>query len=131
MKMTSLRFDLPNRSIVYTGDTGSSSSVEKLAQDADILISEVMDVDEAIARVKRSDPDISQPVLEMVSEHLRAHHVSPEQVGEMAARANVGKVVLTHLSPPMHEQHEMDLYIDSVGKTFDGEVLIANDLDRF
>lgn len=127
----SLRFDLPGRSIAYTGDTGPSSAVEDLAQGADVLISEVMDVDRAIARVKHLDPDIAQPWLEMVSTHLRAHHVSPEQVGEMAARANVGKVVLTHLAPPMHEQDEMDVYIGRVGKTFDGDVVVANDLDRF
>src|SRR3546814_19392211 len=37
----SFRFDTPDRSLVYTGDTGPSVAVERLAQNADILISEI------------------------------------------------------------------------------------------
>src|SRR6185295_18150133 len=39
----SFRFDLPDRSIVYTGDTGPSDAVTALAKGADILVSELID----------------------------------------------------------------------------------------
>ena len=32
----SFRFDAPDRSIVYTGDTGPSENVERLARNADL-----------------------------------------------------------------------------------------------
>ena len=38
-KSLSFRFDLPGRSIVYTGDTGPSAAVETLAKGADLLVS--------------------------------------------------------------------------------------------
>src|SRR3546814_11023405 len=39
----SFRFDTPDRSIVYTGDTGPSVAVERLAQNADMLLSDIVD----------------------------------------------------------------------------------------
>ena len=48
-KSLSFRFDMPDRSIVYTGDTGPSTNVERLAKGADILVSEVSDIDRIVA----------------------------------------------------------------------------------
>lgn len=127
----SFRFDLPNRSIVYTGDTGPSEAVENLASDADLLISEVMDIDLTIDRIRAVNPNIPQQVFDGIVNHLRSHHVTPQQVGEMATRANVRGVVLTHVSPLMIEPEEQEFYRAQVNETYDGEVTIANDLDSF
>ena len=48
----SFRFDLEDRSIVYTGDTGPSDAVVDLAKGADILISEMIDVDAVLAQMR-------------------------------------------------------------------------------
>src|SRR3546814_19854613 len=45
----SFRFDTPDRSIVYTGATGPSVAVERLAKNADIMISEIVHPIAAIA----------------------------------------------------------------------------------
>ncbi len=127
----SFRFDLPDRSIVYTGDTGPSEAVEKLARDADILVSEMMDMDWAVANLLHENPTMPQPVFERVASHLRAHHLTPVQVGEMASRANVSKVVITHFSPGYTDPELVSGYERQVRTAFDGEVVIANDLDRF
>ena len=47
----SFRFDLPDRSIVYTGDTGPSPDVLDLARGADLLVSEVIDPEEVLTRL--------------------------------------------------------------------------------
>lgn len=127
----SFRFDLADRSIVYTGDTGPSAAVENLAKDVDLLISEVMDVDLTINRIREENPNIPQQAFDGVVNHLRSHHVSPQQVGEIARRAGATKVVLTHVSPLMLEAEEQDFYASQVQKTFTGDVTIANDLDGF
>ena len=127
----SFRFDLPDRSIVYTGDTGPSEAVEELARDAHILVSEMMDMDWAVANLRHENPTMPQPVFERVASHLRAHHLTPGQVGEMATRANVGKVVITHFSPGYTDPKLVDGYVQQVRTYYDGDVVIANDLDRF
>ena len=51
-------------------------------------------------------------------------HLTPSEAGEMAARAGVGTLVLTHLYP---ECEGIDL-IGQCRKTFGGPVLVAKDL---
>lgn len=127
----SFRFDLPGRSIVYTGDTGPSTAVEELAQGADLLVAEMMDVEDTIASVRRQAPNMPAPALMGMERHLRDHHLLPGDVGEMASRAGVGAVVVTHFagrerSDPMHLE-----YLRQIAEHFDGPVVIANDLDEF
>jgi len=127
----SFRFDLPGRSIVYTGDTGPSTAVEELAQGADLLVAEMMDVEDTIASVRRQAPNMPAPALLGMERHLRDHHLLPGDVGEMASRAGVGAVVVTHFAgrergDPMHLE-----YLRQIAEYFDGPVVIANDLDEF
>ena len=81
-KSLSFRFDMPDRSIVYTGDTGPSINVEKLAKGADILVSEVIDVDKIIAIMRHTRPDIGAEQMAHLVEHQRTQHLSPDEVGE-------------------------------------------------
>ncbi|MGC1374069.1 MAG: MBL fold metallo-hydrolase [Candidatus Sulfotelmatobacter sp.] len=54
MKSYSYRFETPYGAIVFTGDTGPSPAVEALAKGADVLISEVEDLDATeISRITR------------------------------------------------------------------------------
>ncbi len=127
----SLRFDLPGRSIVYTGDTGPSPVVEELAQGADLLVAEMMDVPDTIATIRRNNPNMPTAVATGMERHLSDHHLLPVDVGKMASRANVGAVVVTHFAgrergDPVH----LD-YLRQIAEQFDGPVVIANDLDTF
>ena len=54
----SFRFDMPDRSIVFTGDTGPSEAVQTLAKGADLLVSEITDPDAELASLKAAHPDI-------------------------------------------------------------------------
>jgi ribonuclease BN (tRNA processing enzyme) len=55
-------------------------------------------------------------------------HISPEQVGTMAQRAGVKKVVLTHLPQSKDPQDDYQRYADEVKRSFSGEVVVAKDL---
>ena len=127
----SFRFDLPNRSIVYTGDTGPSPAVEQLAKGADLLVSEMIDLPATLENVRRNSPDMPPPAFEGVRQHLSRHHLSPEQVGELAARAAVKRVVVTHLVPGSMSAADKARYLADIRKNFAGPVEIANDLARY
>jgi ribonuclease BN (tRNA processing enzyme) len=130
-KSLSFRFDLANRSIVYTGDTGPSEAIEILAKGADLLVSEMMDIDAVLGNIRRNEPEMPRRQLDGIEWHLRAHHLLPRQVGEMASRAGVDEVVVTHVAPNVASAELAGRYVDEIGETFDGEVVIANDLDKF
>lgn len=133
-KSFAYRFDLPDRSIVFTGDTGPSESIEKLAQGAELLVSEMMDIPLTIEKLKRTNAERESPVpdsvLESVFQHLRDHHVTAQQVGEMAAGAGVKAVVVSHFVGK-EDAKSQAAYLAEIAAEFDGEVTIAKDLDRY
>lgn len=130
-KSLSFRFDMDDRSIVYTGDTGPSEAVEKLARNADILVSEMMDIPAVLDAIRVVNPNMPQQQLDGIEWHFRAHHVLPHQVGEMAANAGVDQVVVTHMVPNIENEEMAARYRTEISKTFDGKIVIASDLDRF
>ena len=130
----SYRFDMPDRAIVYTGDTGPSAAVETLAYHADLLVSEVVDADYILAQIKAERPetplvpgDPQEPTPATIH-HMRAEHLSPENVGLLAQHAGVTHLVLTHqeLKPGMDRET-----VARVARNFKGTISLAKDLDRF
>jgi len=127
----SFRFDLPDRAIVYTGDTGPSEAVERLAKGADLLVTEMIDFDRTVAEIRRVSPNMPPAAMTGIQTHLRDHHVTPKQVGEMARAAGVKAVVVTHLAAPAIDGGIALEYQAAIGRHYAGPVAIARDLDSF
>ena len=121
----SFRLDLADRSIVYTGDTGPSEAVERLAKNADILFSEVIDTDAAIASLRLANPSFTDAQVAAIAPHFSEQHLTPEAVGLLAARAGVRHLVLTHNASVGLES------LGDIRKNFNGVIHIASDLDHF
>lgn len=126
-----LRFDLPDRSIVYTGDTGPSAAVEKLAQGADLLVSEMIDADRTVAEVRRNTPNAPPQATAAIEAHLRAHHLAPEDVGKLAEAAHVKAVVVTHFVAPHADAGTLLGFLGQIRQHFAGPTVIARDLESF
>jgi len=126
----SYRIEAGGRSIVFTGDTGQSRNVEMLARDADILVSEVMDREAVEAALKRistlSEADIAAFLI-----HMDQDHLTPGQIGLLAANARVKAVVLTHLVPGLDGEKDVDGYIRGIKNSYHGPVTVARDLQKF
>lgn len=89
------------KAAVFAGDTDYSTSLVRLAKEADVLVTEC------------SFPD----------DRKVAGHLTPSLAGKIAQEADVEKLVLAHLYPPCDE-------VDIVGqcrKTYSGEVVVAED----
>jgi len=128
----SFRFDTPDRSIVYTGDTGPSSAVAELARGADLLVSEVIDLDAVLANIRASRPNLTPELLKDIGGHLSTHHLTPAQVGELAATAGAKAVVLTHLvAGPTISEAQQQAWKDVIAAQFDGPVSVAQDLQDY
>jgi len=126
----SLRFDTPDRSIVFTGDTGPSESLVELAKDADILVSEVIDIEQALAWVQRKYRMPETATAPLVT-HMRKQHLTPEDVGKIATAAGVRMVVLSHIVMAPDAEKDLRHFTDRVRLEYDGPVLAGNDLQEF
>jgi len=129
----SYRFDLADRSIVYTGDTGPSEALVDLAQGADLLVSEMIDVDAVLAAMGLAGGRGQAPGAAPTgfAWHMHAHHMTPVQVGELAQRAGVGRLVITHYAPAPSSNGPPQAWIDAIAASFDGPVELATDLGRY
>ncbi|MDE1147613.1 MAG: MBL fold metallo-hydrolase [Azospirillaceae bacterium] len=89
------RFDTPQGSVVFTGDTGPSDAVTELAKGADVLVTEIMDLASVSAAITQR---LGARQLDGMLNHMRKEHLTAEDVGRMAQKAGVKKVILTHFS---------------------------------
>jgi ribonuclease BN (tRNA processing enzyme) len=118
------RFDGPDRSIVFSGDTSRSESLIALAMNADVLVHEVEDMS-AVERLIRSMPGRN---VELGLKHHYETHTSMEDVGKIATAAKVKKLVLSHLGPFADDPELPDLLRKTIAKDFSGEIVVGNDL---
>lgn len=95
----------PTARLVYTGDTGLDEALVTFATGCDLLLAECS-VPEPIAGVQ---------------------HLTPGMAGELAARTEARRLVLTHFYPPVEAVDIAAL----VAQQFAGPVTLANDGGRF
>jgi ribonuclease BN (tRNA processing enzyme) len=126
----SYRFESKDRTIAFTGDTGPSEDVVQMAQGADVLVSEVVNV-AAATRMLKSVAGLSKSALASMIAHMSREHRSPADVGDIAQRAGVKLVVLTHLSLGMDSETDPTVYSAGVRARFSGPVVVGRDLDEF
>lgn len=118
------RFDTPSGSVVFSGDTGPCDNVVRIAEGADYLVHEVIDLSFVAGRIAKL------PNRDNILNHLTESHTSPEDAGRIAARAGVKTLVLSHLVPGDSEIPEAQ-WEDRARSEFGGEVVCGVDLDQF
>lgn len=111
-KSYSLRFESGGRSIVFTGDTGPSAAVAEFARGADVLVAEMASLEDREA------------VPPFVRVHMDREHLSPLEVGKLAAAAGVKTLVLTHIGVA----GEADLAI--IRSVYSGKIVLGADMAR-
>ncbi len=131
-KSYSYRFETPNRVIVLTGDTGYFNGLVDLAKGADLLVSEANSVEARKAILMKSGQWQAMTEAEQarIMQQASKGHLSTDDVGKLAAAAQVKAVVLTHLTS-LPEGDDYSSWAEQVKKYYAGRVTIAKDLMSF
>ena len=124
MKSYSYRFETRYGAVVFTGDTGPSAAVEALAKNADVLISEVEDLN-AMENDARAIGDAGNA--DTLVKHMQAEHLPMHAVGELASRAEVRSVILNHFLGGENGAR----FVAGVKEAYAGPVYAGRDLDRY
>ena len=127
----SYRFDAPDRSMVFTGDTGPCQMLEDLAKGVDLLVGEMMDTDILLNHLRSQNSEISAQTLDKWRQHFTEHHLTPEDLGELASRAGVKQVVAVHIPFITKSSHEDAKYVSRISTKFDGSIMISEDLGEY
>jgi ribonuclease BN (tRNA processing enzyme) len=129
----SYRFETPDKVVFFTGDTGPSDAVVDLAKGADLYVTETTSPDDTVGLFKKSGawqaktPEEQEGFLR----HMHEEHVTPEDIGKMAAKAGVKAVVMTHIGPSINPNDDYQRYIDEAKKYYSGPITLAKDLMKF
>jgi ribonuclease BN (tRNA processing enzyme) len=131
-KSYSYRFETPGRTVVFTGDTGFFDGLVDLAKGADLLVSEANSVEARKQLLVKAGLWTAMTPEEQARIMVQAArgHLSTEDVGNLASRAGVKTVVLTHLTE-IPDGEDYAPWAAEVKQKFSGEVLIAEDLKEF
>lgn len=116
-----LRFDTVSQSVVFSADTCYFPPLAEFAKGADMLVHEAMlgkGIDTLVARLKAA------PGLRA---HLLASHTMAEDVGRIAAQAEVGHLVLNHLVPADDPAITDNDWCQAIAQTWPGTVTVGKD----
>jgi ribonuclease BN (tRNA processing enzyme) len=105
------RVDYGGRSVVFSGDIDAAGldNLRLIADHCDLLVFNTVVL----------DPPDSPAILYTL-------HTPPKRIGEVAASAHVGALLLTHLNPAIDAAH--DAVLASIRRNFAGPVTFSKDL---
>ena len=107
------RFETPDGSIVFTGDTQPCESVTELAKDADMMLCMCWD---------------EQSEMDENGEHLG--QCGTGGAARMAQEAGVKKLVLVHIGPNLSKSEVQSRGKDEITSIYSGEILFADELTK-
>jgi ribonuclease BN (tRNA processing enzyme) len=111
------RFDTPDGSVVFSGDTTVNEDLIALARDADILVHQVADLD----YLKRHG--LTGAALQRMAEL----HTNITEVGNVAERAHVQELVLNHYLPAEPDAITESEWAERAGRGFSGTTIAGSD----
>lgn len=117
------RFDTEYGAVTLSGDTGPSENLIRLARGSDLLVHEA--ISHRYAEWLHGPGPYSEEEREELT-YIFAKHTSSMAVGEIANRAAVSTLVLSHLVPGNAPDSEWA----RASEGFDGEFVIGRDLMR-
>ena len=97
----------PGRRVVYTGDTRPTRTTEEVARDADLLVHEATFASDEADRARSTG------------------HTTAREAGELAARAGVRRLVVTHISS--RYAGDASSIAREATAAFGGEAVVAHD----
>jgi len=109
------RIDYGGHSVVLSGDTGFSENLIRYAKGVDLLVHEVVSP-ESLARAEYHAER---------AKAIIAHHVTPEQAGEIFSRVKPRMAVYSHIVLPSATEQEL---IRPARKTYSGPLEVGEDM---
>ena len=116
------KFETPDGVIVFSSDTAYNPKLAEFAKGADVLVHEclyVPAVDRLVIKTKNGAT---------LKKHLLESHTTTEDVGRIAAAADVKVLVLSHFVPGDDPLVTDDNWTEDVKKNFAGRIVVAKDL---
>jgi ribonuclease Z len=123
------RFEYKGKVLVVSGDTILNDNVERYSQNADILIHDAMNKEwnGRLAKTLQGMDDAQLQRRGRMLEDTLSYHIDTAELGQLAQRAGVKKLVLTHLVPPPRFFPVKRAFKKSAGEYYKGSLIMGED----
>jgi len=111
------RIDFAGRSVALSGDTRYSENLIEHAAGVDLIVHEVVGMTEEFMAARPG------------SERVYEHHTNARQAGEVFSRVGPELAVYSHLA--LYEEYDADRLLSDTRQTYDGRVIVGEDLMQF
>jgi len=124
------KVEAQGKSVVFSGDTVRVQSLVDAARGADMLVSEALHLgmmDDRIKLLRATNNDRQAEILvEACTYHAPTLHVA-----EMARDAGVGRLVLSHLIPPIPDDGPpVERFVEGMSEIYRGPITVGTDMDK-
>jgi ribonuclease Z len=116
------------RTAVISGDTKASALVEAQAKGVDLLVHEALSP-ELVGIVGDAAKTAGRANLAKIMGDILDYHTSPEEVGEIAAKANVKALLLYHIVPPLPLSALEGPFLGRSREIYKGPITVGRDGD--
>ncbi len=124
------RVTYAGHTVVLSGDTSYDERLISFAQGADILLHEAMNK-ELIDRVKAYQIKEGNDRQAKILGDILDYHTTPKGAAQIAAAANVKKLILNHLAPVPENPISRRVFVSGLDGIYDGPILLAEDGDLY
>ncbi len=123
------KIEYNGKKVIISGDTKKNALLTEMAQNADLLVHEVM-IMEFQQMLSEASEEAGMDRNAHILTDIQDYHTSPAEVAEIAQTANVKKLVLNHLAPVPSNRILKKMYLDDM-KAYKGPIHLADDGDIY
>ena len=120
------KFEYKGRCIVISGDTAYSESVTGQATGADVLIHDALSP-RLVNLIHDNSALLADVTIEKITKDILTYHATPEQAAQVAQKAGVKQLVLTHIIPPLPSSLLKNAFLRNAQDYYQGNIILGVD----
>ena len=122
------RIQYKGRSVLISGDTKKSATVQREAQGVDLLLHEALSTP-LMAILKDGATQANRGNLVKIFDDILNYHTSPEEAAEIARDAKVGYLLYNHIAPPLPLRGMAEAFVGKADTVYTGPIRVGEDGD--
>ncbi len=120
------RFDYKGRSVLISGDTKKSATVEKYAKDVDLLVHEALNED-MVQLITDGADEAGAKNIAQITRDIHGYHTTPVQAAEIASAAGARHLLYYHIVPALPLRPLERMFVKGVSAVYSGGVTVGHD----
>jgi ribonuclease Z len=122
------RISYKGRSVVISGDTVRTASVQEAARGVDVLVHDAM-APALVGLLEKAATQAGRPHLARLMADITDYHATAVDAAQIAHQAQARYLLLTHIAPPLPLPGMTSLFLGDAARVYAGPIRVGRDGD--